>query len=123
MPPPTINYIDQRHGACPVCMEDFGGEESGQLVCAHIVCESCLISMTRSTPAHRLRCPVCRAGIAWNQIRGAEDMIPETQEVVPELGMTWQQFDNMRATPRRLLTRDQRRTLDRAMNRLAATTR
>jgi hypothetical protein len=85
----TINCVLQPQGSCPVCLEYFGNVEAARLVCTHVLCEGCLIGMAKAVPAEALQCPVCRNGIDWNQIRGAEEHIPTRPKKLAELdGLT-----------------------------------
>jgi hypothetical protein len=45
--------------------------------------------MAKAVPAEALQCPVCRNGIDWNQVRGAEEHIPTRPKKLAELdGLT-----------------------------------
>jgi hypothetical protein len=55
--------------------------------------------MTDSVPRQNLRCPQCRTGINWDQVRGARNTIPRSEEGRPELDeLTWDTFDPIEAS-------------------------
>jgi hypothetical protein len=120
----SIHYGRHRHGTCPICQEDFGDVETGQLVCGHIICEECLVYMTDSVPRQNLRCPQCRTGINWDQVRGARTTISESEEGRSELdGLTRYTFDPMEASLFVDTTEEDQEMIDRAMDGLTESAR
>jgi hypothetical protein len=120
----SIHYGRHRHGTCPICQEDFGDVEAGLLVCGHVICEECLVYMTDSVPRQNLRCPQCRTGINWDQVRGARNTISESEEGRPELDeLTWDTFDPMGWSLFVGTTEEEQEIVDPAMDELAESAR